>query len=83
MKTLTSVQKEDLKLLLQHRGFQVIVDVIEDFELEVLKSLKTISVGSADQLQILNAKQNYLKGLEDMLNLLKNQTNTIWQREIK
>ena len=44
MITLDKAKKEDLKLLTESRGFKVLTEIIADFETEVLRSLKTISL---------------------------------------
>ena len=48
---------------------------------KVLKSLKTINLADEKHLAILNAKQNYLKWLEDFTNTLKAKTNKIGTRD--
>ena len=81
MITLDKQQKEDLKLLIESRGFKVLDSIIKDFELDVLRSLKKVNLADEKQLKVLNAKQNYLLWIEDIQNLLKNQTNSISNRK--
>lgn len=81
MRTLTKEEKADLELLMNHKGFKLLENLVGEFENDVLKSLKTINLADDKQLRILNAKQNYLKWVEDFLSTMKNKTNSIGKRE--
>jgi len=79
MKTLNKEQKELLKWLIEHRWYKLLLDLIDDFEDEVLKQLKNIDISNEKDLQILWKNQAYLKWLEDLLTTIKSQTNMIWK----
>ena len=77
---LTQQEKTDLEGLVSHRGFKVVEKIISGFELDILRQFKTISVADVEQLKILNANQNYLKGLEDTIQTIRGNAQSIKQR---
>ena len=78
---LTNEQKEALSGIMKHPWFKVLNECIKDFENNVLQSLKTINLANENDLAILNAKQNYLKWLEDFTKTLSGKTNQIGKRK--
>jgi len=73
-------QKVLLQQVIEHRWFGLLETAVKEFEDSVLQSLKTISLWDEKQLQVLNAKQNYLKGIEDLMKFLKSKTTSIGKR---
>ncbi len=80
---LTADQKQQLKALTQHKWYQILLDLSKEFENTVLQQFKTISLWDEKQLQELNAKQNYLKGMEDFIKTVSWQTQQIAKRDFK
>ena len=77
MKTLTKEQKATLNELLNHRWFQLLEELVKDFEYSVLDKLRNIDLSNEKDLSILWKNQNYLKWVQDFITTIKSKTNTI------
>ena len=83
MRSLNDKERADLELLTKHQWFKLLKELISEFETDVLKSLKRVNTWNKEHLAVLNAKQNYLLWLEDLINTLEAKTNKVWKREFK
>jgi len=66
---------------MKDKGYKLLKELIKDFENVVLQWLKNINLWDTEALKVLNAKQNYLKGTEDLLKTIESKTNKIWKRK--
>lgn len=79
---LTDWQKSDLKDLLNHRGFKLMLELKEEYELSLLRQFKRVNLEDDNQRVNLNANQNYLKGIEDFIQTIQTQTKKIQTKKI-
>tara|TARA_R110000744_G_scaffold203082_1_gene321960 strand:- start:1163 stop:1375 length:213 start_codon:yes stop_codon:yes gene_type:complete len=68
---LSTQEKEDLKGLIEHRGFKVVERLASQLELDTLRQLKVVSLADKEECMRVNASQNYLLGAEALLETIK------------
>ena len=73
---LEQCQKDDLKSLTEHRGFKVLELIAKDLENTLFMSFKTVNLADAEQGKRLNAAQNKLLWVDELLNQARGQSQS-------
>jgi len=79
---LTEIQKEDLKLLIKHKGFKVLEEIVKDMEYNLLKEFKTMNLADENTWIKLNGVQNKLAWAEYLINTAKASTKIIVDKKM-
>lgn len=74
---LTKEQKADLKSLTEHRGFKILEALVEDKRQSLYKSFETLPLWDKQTLEWLTGTQNYLKGMNYLINTAKDKTQWV------
>lgn len=80
---LTKEQKEDLKALKNHRWFKIMLDLAKEMEIKVLSTFKNVDLTNQSTLAKLWKNQNYLKWIEDFINVINTQDNKIVKKNFE
>lgn len=83
MKKISDEQKAMLKELQWHRGYKLLLELVESFEYDVLNRLKNIDVTNENDLSILSKNQNYLKWIQDFIWTIKSSSNKIGKKDFE
>lgn len=74
---LTKEQKQDLKLLVEHRGFKVLEQIAKEEEYNLLSKFKKANLGTKDIAIELSNAQNKLLWMETIINTAKGKSQDI------
>ncbi len=74
-------EKDDLKALVNHRGFKILEKLAKDMEYNLLKEFKTINLASEWAWVKLNWAQNKLAWAEYLINTAKSSTQSIVEKK--
>lgn len=79
---LTDTQKEDLKLLIKHKWFKVLEEIVKDMEYNLLKEFKTVNLADENVWIKLNGVQNKLAWAEFLINTAKTSSKVIVDKKL-
>ena len=78
---LTPEEKKDLQDLLKKPWYKVLLKIADNFEMTVLRKLKTLDTANENDLAILSQNMLYLKGMEAFMASIKTGNNEVANRK--
>ena len=81
MRKLTDIEKEDVKRLYDSKWFKIMETLLEEFKIDIFNDMLTKSLWTADNLELITAKQNKYLWAKVFVDKIRASTNTVWKRK--